>query len=217
MARKNADKKTTARSTPSRYTTAQNKSKPADVKSPQTPAANQPSIDTAAVAAYVGALRDSNADLARDAALALGTTGNSSAVEPLIAALNNPDGYYHSVVRAAAAASLARIGDSRALEPLISTVRDCIAEPSVEAIRALGILGNSRAIPTLLEVVRNADGFFLPVARRAAITSLANFRGEPSVAAELTAVSANSAEDSVIRQSAADALRPSATTPRTPR
>ena len=63
--------------------------------------------DRALVAARIAALRDINADVARDAATELGRLGDPSAVEPLIEALNNENDYFHSVVRAAAASSLA--------------------------------------------------------------------------------------------------------------
>ena len=141
--------------TASRYTSANNKLIPADVKpadakpeivkpavvkppevKPQpSPVANASSIDRATITAHVAALRNNDADFARDAALALGALADAAAVEPLIQAIGNSDGFYHSVVRAAAATSLAKIGDSRAVMPLIAAVRDSVAEPSVEAIR----------------------------------------------------------------------------------
>jgi HEAT repeat protein len=232
MPRKESPRKTTPKtSTSSRYTSANNKLipanvkpvdvKPADVKPanvrPQpTPVANASSVDRTAIAAHVAALRNNDADFARDAALALGALADAAAVDPLIQAIRNSDGFYHSVVRAAAATSLAKIGDPRALESLIAAVRDSVAEPSVEAIRALGVLADARAIPTLMEVVRNPDGYFLPVARRAAVTALGSFNADPLVADELKALSNNSAEDSVIRQSAVDALSRPAAKPRTP-
>ena len=64
----------------------------------------------AAAPPLIVALRDADADVAREAAASLGSFG-SVAVEPLIAVLHNRDGYYHSVVRAAASHSLARLRD----------------------------------------------------------------------------------------------------------
>jgi len=48
-----------------------------------------------------------DADVARDAAATLGSTHDSAAVDALIEVVSNTNGYFHSVVRSAAAASLA--------------------------------------------------------------------------------------------------------------
>src|SRR6202034_1371759 len=79
---------------------------------------------TVSVHSLIQALRDPNADVARDAAVELGTTKDRSAVEPLIEVISNTDDYYHNVVRAAAAESLGRLGDVRAVEPLLVLSRD---------------------------------------------------------------------------------------------
>jgi HEAT repeat protein len=163
--------------------------------------------NSAVIAQLIAALRGSDADEACDAGTALGTQGDASAVQPLIEVLMNADGYFHPVVRAAAAASLGKLGDARAVDALIHAVADSIDEPSVEAIRALGVLGDKRAVPALIGVIRNADGFFLPVARRAAVVALARFQGEPSVT-ELKAVAANESETAEIREAATAALAP---------
>jgi HEAT repeat protein len=89
---------------------------------------------------------------------------------------------------------------------LLIATRDSLAEPSAEAIRALAAIGDPRAIPQLIEVIRNSSGFFLPIARRAAVVALARFQADENAKAELLAVSANSWEDSVIRQAAIDAI-----------
>jgi HEAT repeat protein len=72
------------------------------------------------------------------------------------------------VVRAAAAATLGKLGDRRAVEALIEATRDPMAEASEEAVKALGLLGDPRALPTLQAVMRNADGFFLENVRKSA-------------------------------------------------
>jgi HEAT repeat protein len=56
----------------------------------------------------------------REAAYTLGKIGNSSAVEPLIKALNDPDSY----VRRQAVDALGNIGDARAIEPLNKALND---------------------------------------------------------------------------------------------
>jgi HEAT repeat protein len=157
--------------------------------------------ERAAVQPLVAALRDSDADVAHEAAAALGTLGDASGVSSLIDVVRNVDGFYHGVVRAAAAGSLAQLKDTRAVDALIVAVRDPMAEPSAEAIRALAALKDERAVGVLVEVVRNRDGFFLPVARRAAVSALKQFKNTEATAT-LREVAADSSEDAVIRAEA---------------
>ena len=144
--------------------------------------------------------------MARDAAAALGTLRDAAAVEPLIDVLNDANGYFHSVVRAAAALSLAQLGDARAIDALVNAINDPIAEASAEAIRALGALANARAISPLINVTRNQNGYFAPIARRAAVLALAQLGGDDAVL-ELRAVAANTWEDSVVREEAEKAIQ----------
>lgn len=160
----------------------------------------------AAVAATIVSLRNSNADNARDAASELGQMNDRTAVLPLIEVLANTEGYFHSVVRAAAAASLGQLQDRRALEPLLVAITDPIAEVSIESIRALAALGDSEAIDALIDVVRNRTGYFLPVARRAAIVALGQLGGTRAQA-ELATVAENSFEEPAIRDAANTGLR----------
>lgn len=213
-AKKNTNKRSESRytSVPSKPTAEKAKEtaaklvevKPAIAQKISTTAAKHP-VESAAVP-LIAALRDSDADIARDAATSLGALADAAAVEPLIQVLNNTDGYYHAVVRAAAAASLGRLRDARAVEPLLAAINDSLAEPSAEAIRALAAIGDSRAVAPLIEVVRNSSGFFLPIARRAAVAALSRFASDQRAAEELLAVSTNSWEDAVIRQAAVDAI-----------
>jgi HEAT repeat protein len=162
--------------------------------------------DVAAVPALIAALGEADADVAREAATSLGMLHNAAAVEPLIAILKNHDGYFHSVVRAAATRSLGQLGDLRAVEPLIAAIKDPIAEASAEAIRALASLPDPRSLPALLEVIRNEHGFYFGTARYAAILGLAQIGGEQA-ACELRFVSKNQWEDAVIRAAAIEAVR----------
>jgi HEAT repeat protein len=156
------------------------------------------------VSADVAALQNTCADTASEAAIRLGTAGNKAAVEPLVAVVANADGYYHSVVRAAAAASLGQLGDARAVPALVTAINDEMAEASAEAVRALAVLGDRRAVAPLVDVIENAGGFFLPVVRRAAVIALAKLGG-PEAKAALAAVAQNDHEDAVVRQAAATA------------
>lgn len=128
--------------------------------------------DHQAVTALREALRDSTAEVAREAAVALGVLKDKTAVHALIDVVLNPDGYYHSIVRAAAAESLGLIKDAVAVDALISAVRDPVLEPSLAAIHALGRIGDARARPALQAVAENADGFFLPQTQQAAVAVL---------------------------------------------
>jgi HEAT repeat protein len=162
--------------------------------------------DASAVPALIATLEDDDADVAREAATSLGMLQNASAVEPLIAVLNNRDGYFHGVVRIAAIHSLGQLRDLRAVVPLMNAIRDPIAEASAEAIRAVASLPDPRALPALLEVIRNEHGFFLPITRRAAILGLAKTGGEQAVC-ELRFVASNQWEDAVVRAAAIEAIR----------
>jgi hypothetical protein len=162
--------------------------------------------DRHAVPALIAALRDGDADVAREAATSLGHLGDRSAVDALVEVLNDTNGYYHSVVRAAAASSLGQLKDTRAVEALLVALTDPIAEPSVEAIRALAVLNDRRAISALIDVVRNRSGFFVATVRRAAVLALAHFGGEDAIT-QLRFAASDEWEDSVIRDEADAAVR----------
>src|SRR5271170_787089 len=190
-AKKDSSKRSASRytSAPSKADASKAKEIPAKAVEPKLPPAGaagglsaaaetrvQSPATSSAAAALIASLRHTDADVARDAATSLGALGDSTAVEPLIQVLNNFDGYYHAVVRAAAAASLGKLGDRRAVEPLLDAINDSLAEPSAEAIRALAAIGDSRAVGPLVDAVRNPTGFFSPIARRAAVVALSNFK-----------------------------------------
>jgi HEAT repeat protein len=163
-------------------------------------AANQ-----AEVSAAIAALRDGDADVARDAATTLGRLGNRSAVEPLIEALSNGSGYFHCVVRAAAAASLGQLHDQRALPALRNAVRDEMAEASAEAVRALTALGDPQAVVEFIDIARNPTGYFLRTVRLAAVVGLIKLGGDQA-RAELARIAADDSEDPVIRETASRGL-----------
>jgi HEAT repeat protein len=152
------------------------------------------------------ALRDLDADVAREAATSLGQLGDALAVEPLIAVLKNSNHYFHSVVRSAAAVSLGQLKDRRAVDALLNAVNDPIADPSTEAIRALVALGDPRTINALVEVVRNSSSFFAGSVRRAAVLGLIKLGGDTALT-ELRRVAADVNEDSVIREEATAAVK----------
>ena len=111
-------KKDSSKASETRYTASPSKTEEPKAKKAPAVEVKDPTATTPEAAALIAALRNSDADIARDAATALGTLGEASAVEPLIQVLGNLDGYYHSVVCSAAAASLGRLGDRRAVNPV---------------------------------------------------------------------------------------------------
>lgn len=166
-----------------------------------TPPVVESSMMTSQTQQWIDALKDNSAEVACEAAAALGSTGVSGAVAPLSEVLVNASGYYHSIVRAAAASSLGQLGFSAALPALIAGVRDPMAEASAEAVRALAILGDRNAIAPLIEVVDNRDGFFLPVVRRAAILALIKLGGDRALEC-VQRVAQNPAEEPSVREAA---------------
>jgi HEAT repeat protein len=168
------------------------------------PAAATP-VATSNVAELAATLRGADADAAHNAVISLGVSKDPAAVEPLIEAVRNVDGFFHSVVRAAAASALAHLGDARAVDALIGAINDPMAEASAEAVRSLAILGDARAVKPLIDVLRSTDGYFLAVVRRAAATALGKLGGEEAIAA-LKNAAEDTHEDAVIRSAAQSAL-----------
>lgn len=85
----------------------------------------------------------------------------SEVVAPLLVALANPDGY----VRAGAAEALGDIRDHRAFEPLLQAAQNIGSgrtedgentEAQVQAVVALEKLGDRRALPMLVELLKRA-------------------------------------------------------------
>ena len=133
-----------------------------------------PARDRSAVISLIAKLRDVDAEVARDAAQTLGGLPvDHEAVEALGNVVKNADGYFHSVVRAAAAHTLGKLGDRNAVEALIIATRDPMAEASQEAVIALGLLGDTRALPVLRDIVANAEGFYLEYVQKSAQEAVA--------------------------------------------
>ena len=125
--------------------------------------------DRSTVVALIVKLRHQDADVARDAATTLGgLPADAEAVKALCEAVRNHDGYYHAVVRAAAATALGKFGEVKAVDALIEGTRDAMAAASEEAVKALGLLKDPRALPALEAVVKNESGFFLEHVRATA-------------------------------------------------
>ncbi len=92
------------------------------------------------------------------AARALGKIGDGQAVEPLIKALSDEEGYFRNCV----ARALGKIGDARAVEPLIEALEDDHGDGSYGAAWALGKIGGARAVEALIEALGGEHWRSLP-------------------------------------------------------
>jgi hypothetical protein len=99
-------------------------------------------IGAVAVEPLIIALKDSDNDVCRAAASALGQIGDKRAVVSLIAALKSGNWY--------AASALGQIGDPRAVEPLIAILKSSHGFERQEAAKALGQIGDARAVQPLI-------------------------------------------------------------------
>lgn len=79
------------------------------------------------------------------AAMALGDTGESSAIAALVEVLNDPQ----EVVRQAAAFSLGKLRARDAVEALLYPLKDNSELVRNAAVKALGLIGDARALPAL--------------------------------------------------------------------
>lgn len=128
--------------------------------------------DEAAVEALIGSLRDRSVEVAVAAAAALAAVGGAHAQGALLAVLENREGYYHSLTRAAAVHGLGTLLGAGERQPLERALRDSDAEVSIAAIAAWTAGAAQGAAGALLPLIENADGFFLPITRVAAARSL---------------------------------------------
>jgi HEAT repeat protein len=156
---------------------------------------------------------DNGADVRRHAAGALSRIGDPRAIEPLIAALKDP----HALMRWEAGEALVRIG-ARAVEPLIAALKDqsevqrwvIVGQPGSgkrevvmetvgrDAARALGSIGDPRAIEPLIAALKDSHA----QVRQAARVALVGI-GAPSVEPLIAAL--NDPEQEV-REAVAKAL-----------
>ena len=129
----------------------------------------------------VGALRNTDYNIRKNAAIALGKIGDKSIVPRLIKGLS--DSYWErrqgsawalgylkdprvvyplikalgdeeGYVREAAAIALGEIGDSQAVEPLINALNDNYLNVCEAAAEALGKIGDSRAVEPLIKTLK---------------------------------------------------------------
>lgn len=99
-----------------------------------------------AVMALTAALKHDYPEVRWRAATALAQIGDSRAVEPLIAALQDHGNFS---MQFAAAKALGDIGDRRAVKPLVAALEADNSDVRWRAAKALGAIGDSRALQAL--------------------------------------------------------------------
>lgn len=135
---------------------------------------------TSDVSALLRALRDPSAEVAAAAASALSTQSDPNMDEEcrqaLFDVLQNSEGFFNPITRVAALqALLPRVSQSNGalLDALVSAVRDVDAEVSMAAISAIAQHASATdALNTLLPVVHDDTGFYLPIVQTAASNAL---------------------------------------------
>lgn len=135
---------------------------------------------TSDVNALLRALRDPSAEVAAAAASALAEHSDASTDDmcrqALLDVLQNHEGYFNPITRVAALqALLPRVSQSGGalLDALVLAVRDVDAEVSMAAISAIAQRACAQdALNTLLPVVHDQSGFYLPMVQAAATTAL---------------------------------------------
>jgi hypothetical protein len=134
----------------------------------------QPAED---LATLIATLRDPSAEVAAVAAIKLGSRREPEAAFALCEALENADGYFSPLTRVAALqAFMHRLPSAPStgdVATLTSLVRDVDAEVSMAAIDAVAQRAPaSVAIDSLLAIVLDDTGYFLPIVRNAATRAL---------------------------------------------
>lgn len=126
--------------------------------------------------ALAAALRDTSAEVAVEAAEALGKHRGHSAISALRAALDNSDGYYSPMTRAASVRSLGALLPSDQAALIAIAVTDLDPMVSLAAIAALADRDEAASRNALETVLENRAGFYLPLTRQAAARALLQLR-----------------------------------------
>ena len=123
-------------------------------------------------AELIESLRDGSAEVAVSAAEALRGHPGEATVAALVRAVDNEDGFFSPMTRAAAIRTLGALLPPGQGGPVAAAVGAMDAEVSLAAIAALVERDDPRSADALLEVLENPRGFFLPLTRRAAARGL---------------------------------------------
>ena len=146
----------------------------------------------------LNALKVDSEDIQLSAVHGLLQHKNNRTIEVFISLLKNKSWW----VRSNAAWVLGEFGEGRAVKPLLSLLldRDELGKVQVAAIRALGNIGDARAVETLTEFL-SSDNFEL---KDVAISALGEFQ-DPHASEALKEISLRD-NDASIREKAVDAL-----------
>jgi len=132
--------------------------------------------DEETTAALAAALRDASAEVAVEAAEALGRHRGPGAIGALRAALDNSDGYYNPMTRAASVRALGAILPSDEAALIANAVTSVDPMVSLAAIAALAERDEPASRDALAAVLENRAGFYLPLTRQAAARALLQLR-----------------------------------------
>jgi HEAT repeat protein len=131
------------------------------------------SVDDETTAALAAALRDPSAEVAAQAAEALGHHRNAVATAALLAALENRDGFVYSPeARASAVRALGGLLPENEGGVIAVAVADLDATVSLSAIAALADRDEPASARSLILVLEDRAGFYLPLTRQAAARAL---------------------------------------------
>ena len=157
-------------------------------------AAEDAAMRKAVLDGLLAALRDGEADVRYQAAVALERIGDPRAVDGLLAALHDGE----ADVCSRAAWALGEIGDPRAVDGLLAALRDGDADVRSSAAWALGQIGDPRAVDGLLAALQDGEAHV----RSWAAWALGEI-GKPAVDGLLAALQDEHAD---VRSRAAEAL-----------
>jgi HEAT repeat protein len=132
--------------------------------------------DEETTAALAAALRDASAEVAVEAAEALGKHRGPGATRALRAALDNSDGYYSPMTRAASVRALGAILPADEAALIANAVTNVDPMVSLAAIAALAERDEPASRDALATVLENRAGFYLPLTRQAAARALLQLR-----------------------------------------
>jgi hypothetical protein len=129
-------------------------------------------VDAETTSALVAALRDPSSEVAAQAAEALGHHPGDQATAALQGVLENRDGFFNPMTRAAAVRALGLLLPTNHGLPVVSAVADVDALVSLAAIAALAERDENASADALMRVLENRAGFYLPLTRQAAARAL---------------------------------------------
>jgi HEAT repeat protein len=133
-------------------------------------------VDTRTAVQLIAALRDPSAETAVDAAEALSLHPGEATIAALRDVLFNREGYFNGATRAAAVRTLGVVLPPGGLSPVFSAVADVDANVSLAAIAAIVDRSEDGCAESLLILLEDNTGFYLPPTRRAAARGLDRLR-----------------------------------------